>query len=163
MRGAAGLLAALALAVSAGSALAAEEGLNARVRANPLRAVLQLETGQANAGIDVQATATLANIGQVTLRDALLRLRVDAAISVHPSRPRGMARLTAGRTVVVQWRVCPTEPGNYVLFIEATAAGADGSIYVAESPAVVLEVHGQAAQRCRGGRPGPVQGAPAGP
>jgi hypothetical protein len=81
---------------------------------------------QMEAGTTISVEATAENMGSRPLEQAEITLRVGESVLVTPRPTRSFQRWPAGNSLDVRWRICPTQPGYYVVLVEVGARAPDG-------------------------------------
>lgn len=145
MRRAAGLCAVCA-AIAAGVASAAPGppggAVQARVLVSPL-SVTVLVPASATAGRAFRIRARVDNAGAATLRNVAVRLVAPGELELGGPATQLLAQLRPGESRRVDWRVCTTHAGGYVVLVRATRGA-----FTAESAAALVNVAAARRPRC---------------
>jgi hypothetical protein len=123
------------------SVRAADAGdIQGTVRANPLSATLALSGSRVEQGETFTGAGTVANEGAVSLTDVEVAIAADSGLTLVEGSPtRRVGDLPAGGRVDVEWTLCGSEPGIYLVTLHARGTLA-GEQLSADSATRVIEV-----------------------
>lgn len=122
-----------------------EGGVQGTVRPNPLSATLALSRSQIGRGEEFTAAGTVRNDGAVPLADVEVTIAVDTGLTLVEDTPtRQVGELAAGGSVEVEWTLCGSEPGTYLVALHALGT-LTGEQLTADSSTRVVEVTSGAA------------------
>jgi hypothetical protein len=110
------------------------------VQANPLSATLALSRSQIGRGEEFTAAGNVRNDGAVPLAGVEVTIAADSGLTlVDGSATHQVGGLPAGATVEVEWTLCGSEPGLYLVTLRARGTLA-GEQLAADSSTRVVEV-----------------------
>lgn len=124
------------------SAVSTHAGVRVTILIDPLRVGLRLKPPTVRAGMAVEATESIGNLGKLRLSNIIATIEPLVDLVVKPGGSQTVRSLPAMAVTSVRWSLCATRAGTYAIVAQTAAQDAAGRRFVAYSPPESLVVTG---------------------